>query len=569
MNHRSHYFRARLLGSFLLCSLLPLLLCSIFQVQIICKRLNTQARQDLQQDLTHVIQSVDLLSDGLRHAAEALSQDPIVLDAMHGHAAEETQINSLLFRATENFRGYASISLYNPQGNLLYSTESGVLPPDLPLNWGILYSVQHESTFPVFRCPNHNGVLLQGAVPLKESSGSTVGYLVLQMNQTDFTSLFAGKYNAQEDLLIVNSFWRPVYSSNISLLKEAAPEFRHRLLAGESLKKDSCSYAITKHEPTGLYLILQKPQAFNRDTTNLMYAISLSCALLCILFSVMLYFPISKQISAPVQQLQKAFGKLETDDLEVQVPSHRKDELGQLAHSFNRMVKALKQNREELLQNQKELTEAQIRLLQTQLNPHFLCNTLDTMKWISKINNVPEVAEMSANLADILRYCITPEEFVPLYREIDFLDRYVDIQKIRMKDTFRFQVDLPEELGTCIVPKMILQPLVENAIIHGLSDTEDSAITVTIRTVGNMLKIKVTDNGCGLPKELAGKPYTRPPASEGRHLGLYNVNTILSKHYGEGCGLYLEHGPGGIGTTVTATVPINNEEVHHDKGFSR
>ncbi len=171
---------------------------------------------------------------------------------------------------------------------------------------------------------------------------------------------------------------------------------------------------------------------------------------------------------------------------------------------------------------------------------------------------------------DILRYCITPEEFVPLYREIDFLDRYVEIQEIRMKDKFTFQVDLPEELGTCIVPKMILQPLVENAIIHGLSDTDDSAITVTIRTVGEMLKITVTDNGCGLPQELAGKPYTRPPAppaSEGKHLGLYNVNTILSKHYGAGCGLYLDHGPGGIGTTVTATLPISNEEVHHDKSF--
>lgn len=569
MNHRSHYFRTRLLVSFLLCSLLPLLLCSVFQVQIIRSRLNTQAAQDLQQDLTHATQSVDLLSDGLCHAAETLSQDPMVLDAMHGHTAEATQINSLLFRATENFRGYASISLYSSQGNLLYSTESGVLPPDLPLNWGILYAVQNESTSPAFRCTNHNGVLLQGAVPLKESSGSTVGYLVLQMDQADFTSLFEGKYNAQEDLLIVNSFWRPVYSSNVSLLNEAAPEFRHRLLAGEPLRKDGYTYAITKHEPTGLYLILQKPQAFNRDTTNLMYAISLSCALLCILFSVMLYFPISKQISAPVQQLQKAFGKLETDDLEVQVPLQRKDELGQLAQSFNSMVKALKQNREDLLQNQKELNEAQIRLLQTQLNPHFLCNTLDTMKWISKINKVPEVAEMSANLADILRYCITPEEFVPLYREIDFLDRYVEIQKIRMKDKFRFQVNLPEALGTCIVPKMILQPLVENAIIHGLSDTEDSAITVNIYTVGSMLKISVTDNGCGLPEALAGKPYTRPPASDGKHLGLYNVNTILTKHYGTGCGLYLDHGPSGIGTTVTATVPISNEEVYHDKGFGR
>ncbi len=567
MNHRSHYFRTRLLGSFLLCSLLPLLLCSVFQVKIIRSRLNTQAEQDLQQDLAHVTQSADLLSDGLSHAAETLSQDPRILDAMNGRTAAETQINSILFQATENFRGYASISLYSPQGKMLYSTESGVLPPDLPLNWGILYAVQNETATPVFRYTEHNGVLLRGAVPLQTADGSTIGYLVLQMDESDLASLFEGKYNAQDDLLIVNTFWRPVYSSNSSLLNEAAPEFRHRLLNGEPLRKDGYSYAIAKHEPTGLYLILQKPQAFNRNTTTMMYAISLSCALLCVIFSVIIYLPMSKQISAPVWQLQKAFGKLETDDLEVQVPSQRKDELGQLAQSFNRMVKALKQNREDLIHNQKELNEAQIRLLQTQLNPHFLCNTLDTMKWISKINNVPEVAEMSANLADILRYCITPEEFVPLYREIDFLDRYVEIQEIRMKDKFTFQVDLPEELGTCIVPKMILQPLVENAIIHGLSDTDDSAITVTIRTVGEMLKITVTDNGCGLPQELAGKPYTRPPASEGKHLGLYNVNTILSKHYGAGCGLYLDHGPGGIGTTVTATLPISNEEVHHDKSF--
>ena len=567
MKTRSHFFRTRLLISFLLCSLIPLLLCSVFQVQIIRSRLNTLAEQDLQQNLSHVTQSVDLLSQGLTQAAQELSQNPWILNAMKGGAAEETKINSILFKATENFRGYASISLYSLDGKMLFSTESGDLPPDLPLKWGILYAVQNASRTPVFRHTNQNGVLLRGAVPLKDDSGFPMGYLVLQMDHKDFLSLFEGKYNAQDDLLIVNSFWRPVYSSNSSLLNDAAPEFRHRLLEGEPLKKEGYSYAMAKHEPTGLYLILQKPQAFNQNTTHMMYAICLSCALLCVVFSVIIYLPMSNQISAPVRQLQKAFGKLETDDLEVQVPSQRKDELGQLAQSFNRMVKALKQNRKDLIQNQKELNEAQIRLLQTQLNPHFLCNTLDTMKWISKINNVPEVAEMSANLADILRYCITPEEFVPLYREIDFLDRYVDIQKIRMKDRFSFRVDLPEELGTCIVPKMILQPLVENAIIHGLSDTDDSAITVTIRTVGEMLKITVTDNGCGLPEELAGKPYTRPPASEGKHLGLYNVNTILSKHYGAGCGLYLDHGPNGVGTTVTATLPRSIEEVHHDKSF--
>ena len=182
------------------------------------------------------------------------------------------------------------------------------------------------------------------------------------------------------------------------------------------------------------------------------------------------------------------------------------------------------------------------------------------MKWISKIHQVPEVAEMSADLADILRYCISPEEFVPLYREMDFLQRYVEIQKCRMGDKFRFEVDLPEELGVCIVPKMIVQPLVENAILHGLSETADSVIRITVRTAGPWLRITVTDNGCGLPPELVGRHYTRPPKSEGHHLGLYNVDTILSKHYGEGSGLYLDRGPEGVGTAVIATLPDSREE---------
>ena len=222
------------------------------------------------------------------------------------------------------------------------------------------------------------------------------------------------------------------------------------------------------------------------------------------------------------------------------------------------MVEALKRNREDLVANQKELNQAQIRMLQAQLNPHFLCNTLDTMKWISKINKVPQVAVMSTNLADILRFCISPEEFAPLDREMEILERYIEIQKIRMSEAFTFDIDLPEELEGCLIPKMILQPLVENAVLHGLEGVERGMVEVRVREEAGMLRITVRDNGVGLPPELAvGRHRSEGPA--GKHLGLYNVNTILTKYYGESCGLFLENEPGG-GAAVTAVLPVRWEE---------
>ena len=238
----------------------------------------------------------------------------------------------------------------------------------------------------------------------------------------------------------------------------------------------------------------------------------------------------------------------------------RQDEFGQLADQFNQMVHALSANRQELLTNQQELNQAQIRMLQAQLNPHFLCNTLDTMKWISKINKVPQVAMMATNLADILRFCISADEFVPLYREVEILHRYIEIQKIRLSDDFTFGEDIPEELYDCMVPKMILQPIVENAILHGIDGLSGSTIRVSARVETGLLQITVTDNGRGFPPEMLGQPYGRDEGLAKGHLGLYNVDMILRRNYGEHCGLFLDCGDGGVGAKVTATLPIRYEE---------
>ena len=265
-------------------------------------------------------------------------------------------------------------------------------------------------------------------------------------------------------------------------------------------------------------------------------------------------------MSLPIRRLEAAFSRVEQGDLDARVSGGGgSDELSRLGVQFNGTVEALARNQAALLENQRELDEAQIRMLQAQLNPHFLGNTLDTMKWISKINKVPQVAAMSTDLADILRFAISPDELVPLRREAEILERYIDIQKIRLSDGFSFRLSIGAELEDCLVPKMILQPLVENAILHGLEGVENGVVEVTAEAGGGALRIRVYDNGRGFPAELTGAFREQDEARSRGHLGLYNVDMILRKYYGGDSGLYLENPTDG-GAAVTATMPLRREE---------
>ena len=383
------------------------------------------------------------------------------------------------------------------------------------------------------------------------------------LSQSDLNRLFRGTLRPRNDLLLLSSYWRPVYCTQPGQAVPLSDSLRARLLEGQPLNSgtEEFSYTAVSHPASGLYVVLRQPQALTQDTLNLLYTVCLSLFLLCILASVLMSLLLSRQMFLPIERIHSAIGEVVHNNLDVYVPPYQDDELGELAQRFNGMVVALKRNQEQLVENQRELNEAQIRMLQAQLNPHFLCNTLDTMKWISKINQVPQVALMSTDLADILRFCISPDEFVPLRREVEILRRYMEIQSIRLSGKCRLEVDMPPELEECRVPKMILQPLAENAILHGLDGVEDGVIWVRVRSQGTQtLTISVEDNGRGLPPELMG-PYTGPPETSGRgHLGLYNVDTILKKHYGEAYGLRLGSQPGGPGAAVTASLPLRKEE---------
>lgn len=561
-----HSFRQRLNAGFLAVSLVPLLLCACLMLQIFRSRMVSSAEATAQQQLESALHVLDALQTTFQATADALAQDTLIPQVLFAEEADASQVYDRLYPITESLRSFARFDLYDISGNWRYSPQAAPGEKKLATSWGILHAAaQAGANTLVYASPEDpedpEAPLLTAAVLLADPYGAPVGYLVIGMTDSQLRSFFSG-ISGQSDLLLLDRLWRPVFCTQSSFTQPLSQALREQLLAGSPLEglSEEYRYTVAQHQKTGLYLVLQQPQAVTRETLNLLYTVGFLCALACVVVSVVLGIQMSRQMSRPIEALHRGIRHLEKNDLSVQVsiPGDHADELTELAENFNHMVGTLRRNQQQLLENQQALNDAQIRMLQAQLNPHFLCNTLDTMKWISKINQVPQVAEMSTNLADILRFCISPAEFVPLQKELEILERYLDIQRIRLSDSFTYRSQVPEAIKSCLVPKMLLQPLGENAVLHGLSGVEGGQLLVTAQISGSLLEIRVCDNGNGLPESLLG-PY-RPPEKPTGHLGLLNVDTILRKHYGEEFGLRLENRQPGPGACIVARLPVERED---------
>ena len=557
-------FRQRLNAAFLAVSLVPVLLCSALLLQIFRLRMTADQQQNAEQQLDGACHALSSMQEGLQEVALTLGGSETVLGALSGGWENSASVYSALYDATEDVRRFARFELYDADGTLRYATQTVLGAQTLPVSWGILKEAADEDAIVYSASIDPTDLdepVLRGAVRLTRD-GQTAGFLVAAFYETQLRAMFDSLAGAQNELLVMDGFWRGVYCSQQAQVQTLSSALRGQLLHGKALTglSDNFVYTARQDEATGLFLVLQQPQVFTRGTLRLLYTVSALCALGGVAVSIALSLRLSRQMFQPIGTLHRAITQVGRNDLEVQVPVQEGqcDELGELAQQFNGMVLSLRRNQQALLQNQQALNDAQIRMMQAQLNPHFLCNTLDTMKWISKINQVPQVALMSTNLADILRFCISPDEFVELRQELAILGRYVEIQRIRLSDSFTFAQDVPEGLLSCLVPKMMLQPLAENAILHGLSGVQDGRLTVTARESDGVLEICVLDNGCGFPADMLG-PYQAPEQQTG-HLGLFNVDTILRKHYGESFGLRLENRKDGAGACITARLPMRRRD---------
>ena len=206
-------------------------------------------------------------------------------------------------------------------------------------------------------------------------------------------------------------------------------------------------------------------------------------------------------------------------------------------------------------------------MMQAQLNPHFIYNTLDTIKWVAKANNIQEISTLVASLAKILRTSISSGQLITLKEELTLAQCYVDIQRIRFGGEFKYTVEMEEDLEECIVPKLILQPLVENAIIHGLANRVDGNINVNVSEENEKLQISISDDGCGMSREMMESLNSRDRKRSGENIGFANVDSIIRLRYGDEYGVSVNAAEKG-GTKVKVILPlIRGEAAENAKGI--
>ena len=262
---------------------------------------------------------------------------------------------------------------------------------------------------------------------------------------------------------------------------------------------------------------------------------------------------ITRSITDPLRELRQTAEQLGSGNLDARARTGGLEEISVLAQAFNQMSDRIRRLLDKTRQEQKNLRELELRLLQEQISPHFLYNTLDTIKWEARIRQVPRIAVLAENLAIILRKSISSKPFIPLREELETIDSYVEVQKIRFTGRFLCEKEIPDQLEECLVPKMILQPLVENAIIHGLEGCENGYICIYAGREGDVLNISITDDGRGMSPEILAWINSPEPEKREGHLGLYNIMRILKLYYGNEYGLKAEVTEDG--TTVTLRLP--------------
>lgn len=275
---------------------------------------------------------------------------------------------------------------------------------------------------------------------------------------------------------------------------------------------------------------------------------------------------VSHSISRPIQQLQSFMQKAEEGDLTVRHTSRRQDELGKLGMSFNKMLVQLRKLLELTELQERQKREAELKSLQAHIKPHFLYNTLDTIHWLARSKGANDVAEVVESLSRLFRIGLSKgQEMIPLLDEIEHIRSYLKIQKTRYRDKLNYTIEAAPDTAHLEVLKVLLQPIVENAIYHGLKQRRGPG-NIRIRTAveEQVLLLTVEDDGIGIPAEklaelrdlLERSTEHQPGSSAGSSgYGIVNVQARLKLSFGDRYGVRIESEPG-RGTVVTIMHPI-------------
>ncbi|MBM7573003.1 cache domain-containing sensor histidine kinase [Aquibacillus albus] len=297
-----------------------------------------------------------------------------------------------------------------------------------------------------------------------------------------------------------------------------------------------------------LHELIKENKVVKKITLAVIVFSFLLCAILTVFFT--------SRVLGPLKQLQGLMADVEKGEFNHTFQSKSNDEITLLGKSFNHMSLRLKELIDKVYIAKMNHQEAEFKALQAQINPHFLYNTLDTIYWMARIEKAYESSKLVQALSNLFRLSLNRgQELTTVQEEIRHLENYIMIQKVRYEEIITFNLNVDEDVLSCKTIKLILQPLVENAIYHGIKATGDTGkIDINVKKEKNKLVFEVIDDGVGIDLENINKVLNEEISNKGGY-GIKNVHQRIQLSYGDQYGISFEHYDE-KGTKVTVRQPI-------------
>ncbi len=325
-------------------------------------------------------------------------------------------------------------------------------------------------------------------------------------------------------------------------------------------KYDGNYYFYSWHEPVQFYLVETIPASTIELSLQPIWIIIACALILCIVFGAVFGYVQHQYMIMPLNQLLNNIQRVQAGDFEIEPQQFNGDEIGRLNQEFQEMSRQLEKMLKEVYISKINEQEAEIQVLMSQINPHFLYNTLDSIHWKAMKCRAYDVADQIEALSEMYKYILSKgRKMITLGEELVFLENYFFIMKARYGKRVEFSVSVDGSCGKTEIPKLILQPLIENSVLHGLEPSDSGGcIWITVFMQEGDLVISVRDNGKGTDGSALMKK-VRDQEKDGEALALKNIDMRMRIHYGEDYGIEIISEPE-KGCEVILKIPCNLEE---------
>jgi two-component system sensor histidine kinase YesM len=554
--------------------------------------LEAAAEQHVAQSLVQISGSLDSFTKEMNRISFALNGNQTLVDILKkddpiydiDDVRDYKEIQDIIYNITEYDYDLTGCTIFALDGrNFSMNSKSVSLEYDFRKeNWVETLKEKKyyfmPSHYQTYLLPANNQKAVSLVKPLRDpAKGNIIGYVIIDYGTKFIEEILRNKIATQSsDIFIMDQDGQIIYAKGdrgyADARRIASAHIRHdrldKLTAVKmQLNDEKIILSYYKSSNNNWTVVQTVPlDEIYRDIADIRdFTVKIIIAGLLFTVAVSLFLAFS--ISRPISMLQKNMKKVEQGNFDISVHTDSTDEIAQLQNSFYRMAEKIEEMIEKNYKVELLRKEAEIMAIQSQINPHFLCNTLSIIDSMAVIKGNIDVSRMCQALNKLFRYNIDFKKYSTLGQEAEQIKLYLYIQAVRYDNRLDYAINVPEELAGCKIMKLLIQPIVENVILH-VVEKRKGAYRLEIsaeKNAGGDVEIKIKDNGQGIPEarqqeireelQSAGDLYSGTNEKNGYHIGLKNVHYRLKQNYGGRYGLTILSGRN-MGTTVTIVIPF-------------